>query len=380
MRLPRTGGLSRDTDPRQQVRREVRAWLERVAEHSAGSLPEEHPAQFPPETLPIAPLVLVACSGGPDSLALAAAVAAVAPQLAHRAGAVIVDHGLQPGSDRVAADAAAACRALGLAPVEVIAVTPGREGGPESAARDARHAALLSAADRHGARAILLGHTRDDQAETVLLRLARGSGARSLAGMAPLTTRVTAAGREVRWLRPLLTVDREVVRRAARADGLAPWTDPHNLDPAYARARVRHEVLPGLVAALGSGVVGGLARSADLLREDADALDAWATQALEAAVAAAGGGEVADRAPTQVYLDPQVLRPLPIAVRTRVLRQAALRAGASAGALTADHVRAIDALVSDWRGQGEVALPGARAWRRHGTLGLSPTREPLDRT
>ena len=176
-------------------------------------------------------LVLVACSGGADSLALAAAVAFEAPRAGLTAGAVIVDHGLQQGSSAVAARAANQCRSLGLDPIEVATVQVASSGsGPEARARDARYQAMDNVAERLGAVAVLLGHTRDDQAEQVLLGLARGSGARSLSGM-PV--------RRGRYLRPLLAVARATTVAACEAAGLMVWVDPHNSDPAYARVRAR---------------------------------------------------------------------------------------------------------------------------------------------
>ena len=144
------------------------------------------------------PCVLVACSGGADSLALAAAVAFEAPRAGVRAGLVTVDHGLQPGSAAVAAQVAGLGYELGLDPVEIVPVTVGRTGGVEAAARDARYAALDAAASALGA-AVLLGHTLDDQAETVLLGLGRGSGPRSIAGMRVI---------DGHYLRPLLGLRR----------------------------------------------------------------------------------------------------------------------------------------------------------------------------
>ncbi|GLU47343.1 tRNA lysidine(34) synthetase TilS [Nocardiopsis ansamitocini] len=288
-------------------------------------------------------LVLVACSGGPDSLALAGATAFVAPRLGLRAGAVTVDHGLQDGSAERAEQVALLLRGLALDPVDAVAVEVGGTGGPEGAARTARHAALAERAEAHAAAAVLFGHTRDDQAETVLLRLARGSGARSLAGM---------AARSGRWLRPLLDVDRATVHAAADLMGLAAWQDPHNADFAYARSRVRHDALPGLERALGPGVAEALARTAGLLRDDADALDEWADRAREGVTAAPG------------ELDAAALAELPRAVRTRLLRRAALEAGCPAGALAARHVFELDRLVTDWRGQRRVDLPGGLAGGR----------------
>jgi tRNA(Ile)-lysidine synthase len=291
-------------------------------------------------------LVLVACSGGPDSLALAAALAFEASRPGLRAGAVTVDHGLQPGSADRAAAVADLLRGLGLDPVEVATVEVGRAGGPEAAARAARYDALGAAADRLGAATVLLGHTRDDQAETVLLGLARGSGARSLSGM---------AARSGRYRRPLLDLDRGLVRAAAA--GLDTWDDPHNADPSFRRSRVRHSVLPALESALGPGVAAALARTAALLRADAEALDAWAEQAYDDAGAAADG------------LDVVALAALPAAVRTRVLRRVALDAGSPAGDLSAGHVGEVDRLVTDWHGQGPLDLPGqVSAARRCGRL------------
>lgn len=341
--------------------------------------------------LPAGARVLVACSGGPDSLALAAAAAFVAASAARRGltgwrvGAVVVDHGLQPGSAAVAERAAAGCRALGLDPVVVVAVgaaAAAGAGGPEAAARDARYAALDAEAARLGAAAVLLGHTRDDQAEGVLLGLARGSGARSLAGM-------PAARGLLR--RPLLGVSRAETVAACAALGLDPWHDPTNAPAdgdagAPARSRVRARVLPVLERELGPGVAAALARSADLLREDADALDALAAELLARAEAAAGSAvapaAAAPAVPAAVLLDAAVLAAAPAALRHRALRAAAVRAGAPAGAVTRAHVAAVAALVTDWRGQGPVHLPGrvaaSRACGRLALRAASPSTDPDD--
>jgi tRNA(Ile)-lysidine synthase len=285
--------------------------------------------------LPTGAVVVAAVSGGADSLALAAALAWVAPRRGHHAGAVVVDHGLQPHSADIAASAAETCRSLGLAPVDVVRVSVDAAGGPEAAARAARYDALARVARRDGAAVVLTGHTLDDQAETVLLGLGRGSGARSLSGMAPSSVRAGGL-----LLRPFLRVRRQTTTAACAALGLRPWQDPHNSDRSYARARVRHEALPALEAALGPGVAQALARTADLLRSDADALDALAD------AGAVDGLAVGD------------LLGLPAAVRTRVLRRAAIAAGARAGGLTQAHVGELERLVVDWRGQQGVSLPG----------------------
>ncbi|MET9514945.1 tRNA lysidine(34) synthetase TilS [Streptomyces sp. NPDC002994] len=301
----------------------------------------------PPHEPPPPPLVLVACSGGADSMALASALAFEAPKLGIRAGGVTVDHGLQEGSETRAAEVVNRLAALRLDPVEAVAVTVGRDGGPEAAARDARYAALDAAAERHGAAAVLLGHTRDDQAETVLLGLARGSGIRSLSGMAA----VTGAGR---YRRPFLQIDRQTARKACMVQSLPVWDDPHNTDPAYTRSRLRHEGLPALEKALGKGVVEALARTAQLSRDDADALDDWAAEA-DASVRDDSGQLLCVK-----------LYALPPAVRRRVLRRAAITAGSPAGSLFARHVEEVDRLITGWRGQGVINLPGRVEARRQG--------------
>ncbi len=307
-------------------------------------------ADLPPDAL-----VLVACSGGADSLALAAATAFSAPRMGLRAGLLTVDHQLQPGSAERAGQVAAQAAELGLRPAEVLTVTVGTDGGPEAAARDARYAALAQAADRLQAAAVLLGHTRDDQAETVLLGLARGSGLRSLSGMA------AQAGR---YRRPLLDLPRTTTVAACRALHLTPWEDPHNEDPRYTRVRVRRRVLPVLEDELGPGVAEALARTARMARDDADALDEWAESAYQNCALSDIDGTVT--------ITVKELEKLPDAVRRRVLRRAAVAAGAPSGALSATHVLAVDRLVTRWHGQKAVDLPGGlSAVRRYGTLILA---------
>jgi tRNA(Ile)-lysidine synthase len=289
-------------------------------------------------------LVLAACSGGADSLALAVSLAFVAPRMKLRAGGVTVDHGLQEGSGDRGEAVAATMASFSLDPVVREKVTVDGAGGPEAAARGARYAALAQAAARTGAKAVLLGHTLDDQAETVLLGLARGSGARSLAGMPPR--------RDV-FRRPLLGVRRAVTRAACEALGLDPWDDPHNADRRFARVRVRLDALPALEQALGPGVAEALARTADLLRSDATVLENIS----------------AERSYGDSPLTASALAEMPDAVRTRVLRSAAIAAGCPAGALTAAHVTRVAELATDWHGQRWVDLPGGvRASRHDGQL------------
>lgn len=306
------------------------------------------------------PLVLAAVSGGADSLALAAALAAEHPV----AGAVIVDHGLQAESAAVAEHAALTCRRLGLDPVDVVRVSVAAAGsGLEGAARDARYRALEDAARRHGAAAVLLGHTRDDQAEQVLLGLARGSGARSLSGMPP------ARGR---FRRPLLGIGRETTRAACVAEGIEFWDDPMNEDPAFTRVRARRAVAD-LERDLGPGVTAALARTAEQLRADADLLDALAAQARAGLPRAGGWSEWGDSHSQAAHESPgipvdalvAVARPL----RTRVWRTLLIEAGAPAGQLGATHTDACDRLLTDWHGQGPLHLPGdLRVSRREGLV------------
>ena len=317
--------------------REVRQAVRRAVRQALTDLPEDA-------------LVLVACSGGADSLALVRAATAERK----RAGAIVIDHGLQEDSREVANTAAHRCREFGADPVEIITVTVAqgaKSGGPEAAARTARRAALSEAAQRHGAAAILLGHTRDDQAETVLLRLARGSGARSLSAMSV---------RDGLWRRPVLNLSRSVVRDSV-AD-VVTWADPHNEDDRFARTRVRHDALPALVAALGPDVIDGLARSAQLLRDDADALDLLTHDAWR-------GYAIVDPGGTSIEFMVADLLTVPRAVRSRLLRRAAIEVGSSPAALTHAHVSCMLAFLEQWHGQGHADLPGrVRVDRRCGRL------------
>jgi len=300
--------------------------------------------------------VLVACSGGADSVALAAALAFEARDTGVRVGGVTVDHDLQRGSADRAERTAVLLRDLGLDPVVVLRVSVGADGGPEGAARSARYDALAAAAAEHGAR-IALGHTLDDQAETVLLGLGRGSGPRSVAGM--------VEDRPPYW-RPLLAVRRGTTRRACADQGLPVWDDPWNDDPAYTRVRLRTEVLPLLEEVLGGGVAPALARTAALLREDLDALDDLAAGQLARLAAEGGGADGGLPAPE--------LAQLPAALRRRVLR-GWLRASGVPD-LQAVHLGAVDALLTRWRGQGRVDLPGgAGVVRASGRLAILPPED-----
>lgn len=305
---------------------------------------------------PDAPLVLVALSGGPDSLALAAATAFEAPRSGIRAGAVIIDHGLQAGSLDAATRAAHQAMELGLNPVLVRTVTVGTTGGPEAAARTARYFALTEAAAETGAVAVLLGHTLDDQAETVLLGLARGSGAASLQGMEPVSGL---------YRRPLLGIRRSDTVQFCADSGLELWIDPQNSDPAFSRVRVRETVLPMLEAELGPGVMEALARTAEQLREDSDALDHFAEELAE---------ELADHAEAGISLPVSALAANPAALRQRLIRLAVV--SEFHVSLSRAQTLEVAKLVTDWHGQGALDLPGVRVERRGGLLEFSarPTK------
>ena len=312
----------------------------------------------PARDLPDRGLVLVACSGGADSLALAAMAARWGAANAWRVGAVVVDHQLQEGSGEVAAQAAQQCCELGLDPVEVVAVdvdlSPAA-GGLEAAARTARYQALEQAAARLNAAAILLAHTRNDQAETVLLGLARGSGARSIAGMRE---------RNSLYRRPFLTITRSQTEAICTALGLTPHEDPHNQDSRFTRVRIRTIAIPALVEAVGDRVIDSLARTAEALQSDTDALDHLATQELATRTLPEQKINIAEPGP---------FKEVPGAIRTRVIRLALLDAGVPAAALTADHIHRVDDLIKSWKGQGPVRVPGdIEVARKAGELVIYP--------
>ncbi len=291
--------------------------------------------------LEIGSRVVAAVSGGADSLALAVALAHVAPKCSLAARAVIIDHGLQAGSARVAAEAVRRVQSLGM-DASSVSVDVGVAGGPEAAARSARYGAL-DAIDNVDA--VLLGHTLDDQAETVLLGLGRGSGPRSISGMAPMVGR---------YRRPFLAMTRRETEQVCRASDLEWWTDPHNSDPAYQRVRVRHEAMPLLEEILGPGFAAALARTADLVRLDSHHLD-----------------QLADAEPRELSVS--TLAALAAPIRMRVLRRAALEAGVRAAELSAHHLIQVEELVVAWRGQRVIELPGSVvAFRRGDTLNFGP--------
>lgn len=312
------------------VRRTVREWALRE-QISSGSL------------------YLVALSGGGDSAALAWAASVELPKLGVRVGAVVVDHDLQEGSASVATHAADQAGAWGVSPVVVKRVVVGNSGGPEDAARTARYRAFREALAETGAVGVILGHTEDDQAETVLLGLTRGSGPASLKGMAP---------RDGVFHRPLLGMPRTALRQALEDAGESWWDDPHNDDPRFTRVRVRHDVMPVMERELGPGVARALARSAELFRDDCDALDAMAKALCSDAVVSPEAGHWT--------IPVEVLEGLPEALLSRVLKNFA--EGSGARGLGYVHIREMMNLVRSWSGQAEVSLSGALVGRRGGAL------------
>ena len=305
--------------------------------------------------------VIVALSGGADSLALAAATAFEAPRAGVRAASVTVDHALQPGSAEIAGAAAAASTALGL-DARIVRVEVAGDGGPEAAARGARYRALRQAASDLGASAVLTGHTLDDQAETVLLGLARGSGTASLQGMA-----AASELEGITLLRPLLDVRRATTRAACAADALEPWHDPHNADRRFARVRVREVVLPVLEAELGPGIAEALARTAAQLREDAAAFDDMIDETIE---------DLVEHAEAGISVSVAALAANPAALRHRIIRHVV---GAEFGqSLTRAQTVEVARLVTDWAGQGPIDLPGCRAFRDGGRVVFTAGLEGSD--
>ena len=286
-------------------------------------------------------VILVAVSGGADSLALAEVAKIEGDKLALKIIGVTIDHQLQNGSDEQAKKVVSQISIPCLIEKVKVEITDGLE----ASARRARYVALEKCAKENNAVAILLGHTKDDQAETVLLGLARGSGARSLSGMSEVNGI---------YCRPFLEITRAQTVQACAELKLEPWHDPHNDDESFLRVKVRKNVLPKMEQELGPGIRDALSRSAQLLRDDADALDNLAKEFWD----------------HDKSLEIGELTKLSKAVRTRVLRLALFESGISQ--LSAEQVAQVEALISNWKGQGEVSLPsGVKVSRISGRLTLS---------
>ncbi len=305
-------------------------------------------------TIPSGSLILVAVSGGADSMALAVSMRFIAEKRGLQVAAAIIDHGLQPGSAEVATQTATALHDRGFDNVVVRRVNVGEEGGPEAAAREARYAELMGISNELGAAMIVTGHTRNDQAESVILGLVRGSGPRSVRGM-PSFDGVIG--------RPLLDVSRETTVEACVAEDVGWWDDPHNDDPAFTRVRIRKTVLPTLETELGPGIVDALARTAEMLRDDDDALDVLAAGMARAVMSIDDG----------VTLDAEGTASKPRALRTRIIRLAAAEAFMTT--LTHTQTRAIDSLLVDWHGQKAIDVTGGSVVRQDGRLHFRPRSE-----
>jgi len=291
--------------------------------------------------------VLFGCSGGADSMALA--VALFIERSNTKVIPIVIDHGLQEGSAQITSQTIERLKQIGFTQVESARAQVTMTDGLEASARRARYQLFNQFIETYQPKYFLLAHTLNDQAENVLLGLARGSGARSLSGMA-VKNNV--------FVRPLLKISRELTTAACSEAGIEIWSDPHNEDLRFTRVRVRKNLLPIIEDNLGPGITEALVRSADLLRDDADALDGFAAEYFNQA--------------DPFNLDVKELERLPKAITTRVLRLAIYKAGAPAGSLTAEHIAAAQALISDWHGQKEVSLPGnVKLLRNSGRITLS---------
>ncbi len=302
--------------------------------------------------------VLVACSGGPDSLALLSVLSELARTLRLRLVVAHLDHGMRgPAGAADARAVARRARAFGLEAVigraDGAAWMRARGHGGEDGLRRLRRAFLVRAARRVGADAIALGHTADDQAETVLLRLARGTGLAGLAAMRP---------RRGRIVRPLLFASRADVRAHLASRGLRARVDATNRDRAFRRNYVRHEILPRLAhlnPRIGEALAGLAARAASL----DDWLAAEAARAFEAANDAASDTPGAARAPGIRLVARTLLGYHPI-MREMVFAQSFRRAAGAGAGLTRRHLDALETLVVRGREGARVDLPGSLHARR----------------
>jgi tRNA(Ile)-lysidine synthase len=297
--------------------------------------------------------LLVAVSGGADSLALASAVEFEAKKLGLKIAAAVIDHSLQKDSDKVAAQTAKTLASLGFEEVVVKKVSVGKAGGPEAAARTARYTALETLRQQTKSHFIVLGHTSSDQAETVLLGLVRGSGSKSLSGMSEKTGLL---------LRPLLVVDRATTEAFCKDSGIKYWLDPQNKDEKFLRVMIRRHVLPFLEKQLGGSVAASLVRTSDQLREDNAHLDSQADKSFKRYAKVSGSG---------ISFDAQLMGKLPSAILHRVIKKALDGFGSES---SRTHVLAVSDLVLSWHGQKPLALPGVRVVRKGNTITFESNR------
>ncbi|MGA0083315.1 MAG: tRNA lysidine(34) synthetase TilS [Candidatus Nanopelagicales bacterium] len=279
--------------------------------------------------------ILVACSGGADSLALAWTSQVVTKRIGLNLIAVIIDHQLIKESSQVAQDAKKKCEDFGIEKVVIKQIEVKDDNdGLEAAARKARYEAFEESVNEFNAKAVLLAHTQDDQAETMLMRLTRGSGAKSLSAMKEVSGK---------YLRPFLHIRKQVLVDALEKENISYWQDPANTNYKFLRAKVRHELMPKLIEVLGDSAIDSLDRTSGLLKEDNEALESIALESYEK---------------LNKELKVQELEKLPTAIRKRVIKIAALNSGVTPGPFSFEHIEAIDALVTNWHGQGNVDLPG----------------------
>ncbi len=297
--------------------------------------------------------LLVAVSGGADSLALAAACEFEAKKLGVKIAAAVIDHSLQKGSDKVAAQTAETLAALGFEEVVVKKIAVGKAGGPEAAARSARYTALETLRQKTKSHFIVLGHTSSDQAETVLLGLVRGSGSKSLSGMSEKTGLL---------LRPLLGIERATTEAFCKDSGIKYWSDPQNKDEKFLRVMIRKHVLPFLEKQLGGSVAASLVRTSDQLREDNAYLESQADKSFKKYAKVSGSG---------ISIDAKALEKLPAAILNRIIKKALDSFGSES---SRTHVLAVSDLVLSWHGQKPLALPGVRVVRKGNTISFEPNR------
>ena len=297
--------------------------------------------------------LLIAVSGGADSLALAAACEFEAKKLKVKIAAAVIDHSLQNNSDKVAAQTAKTLAALGFEEVVVKKIAVGKAGGPEAAARTARYTALETIRQKTKSNFVVLGHTASDQAETVLLGLVRGSGSKSLSGMSEKTGLL---------LRPLLGIERATTEAFCKDSGIKYWSDPQNKDEKFLRVMIRKHVLPFLEKQLGGSVAASLVRTSDQLREDNTYLESQADKSFKKYAKVSGSG---------IGFDAKALEKLPAAILNRVIKKALDGFGSES---SRTHVLAVSDLVLSWHGQKPLALPGVRVVRKGNTISFEPNR------
>ena len=297
--------------------------------------------------------LLIAVSGGADSLALAAACEFEAKKLGLKIAAAVIDHSLQNNSDKVAAQTAKTLATLGFEEVVVMKIAVGKAGGPEAAARTARYTALETIRQKTKSHFVVLGHTSSDQAETVLLGLVRGSGSKSLSGMSEKTGLL---------LRPLLGIERATTEAFCKDSGIKYWSDPQNKDEKFLRVMIRKHVLPFLEKQLGGSVAASLVRTSDQLREDNTYLESQADKSFKKYAKVSGSG---------ISFDAKAIEKLPAAILNRVIKKALDGFGSES---SRTHVLAVSDLVLSWHGQKPLALPGVRVVRKGNTISFEPNR------